>query len=340
MKPHILTLAFSIGLIAASPLHADEILNKEPSFEGPPQPNGLPQGWEGTRSEPLGRYRFQITDEAHSGKKSLLMEGSGQYCVTWAEMLPVDRTQRYRARGFVKIEGDEKAAADVKFHYYGEDRRYLGQSRVGFVNPRTKGWQLITVTDELDLWPAAKYIGVAVAIAGDGKAWFDDAGVTATPRQAGPVNLVANGDMEDVAADRPAGWHIIGSEGNKPVASTDILVKKSGRQSLHLSGNGEWVAGSSPSIPIDRTKGYSLTGWAKVKRGKALVSWAYFADGQFLGHTESEPIAAGEWQSRTVEADLGKYPTATHLAAVASAQGDAEAWFDDFIASPKGAQSK
>ena len=98
-------------------------LIKEPSFEGAPGDNGLPSEWYGLHAMPDGKYRMSLADTARTGKKSLLIAGDGQYGVVWGEKLKVDRKLRYRARGSVKIEGDEPAAADVKLLIASDDER-------------------------------------------------------------------------------------------------------------------------------------------------------------------------------------------------------------------------
>src|SRR5207249_4634120 len=107
-------------------------------------------------------------------KRSLLIQGDGEFGVASANVIPLDRKRRYAVRGWVKVEGEETAAADVKFHYYDADGNYLNQTRIGHVMPASRGWQFVTVTDEADSVPEARQIGLAVAVTKRCKAQYDD----------------------------------------------------------------------------------------------------------------------------------------------------------------------
>ena len=308
-----------------------------PSLEDIPAADGLPRGWNGFHSEPAGGYSVAIVEPGHTGQRSLKVTGDGKFVVVRANRLDIDRTKRYRAEGWAKIEGHDTAAADVKFHYYAADGTYLGQSRIGFVAPRTPGWQRITVTDQIELFPKATAIELAVALAGQGTAWFDDLRFTAR-EEARPaaVNWIANGDMEDIGADRPGGWHVATSEGGHVTCRSDDKIRHAGERSLYLKGNAEWSAAGSVKVPIDRTQAYLLTGFVRAKAGRAHLSIVYFEGDNFLGHTAAEPVAADEtWQKQSLAIDAADYPAATHVAAVASGAGDVEAWFDDLILTAK-----
>ena len=75
-------------LLAADP--EPTTLIQEPSFEGVAGDSGLPAGWFGIHSHPDGKYRFELVEGGRTGKKSLFMEGTGGYGVTWGEKLPID----------------------------------------------------------------------------------------------------------------------------------------------------------------------------------------------------------------------------------------------------------
>jgi hypothetical protein len=76
---------------------------------------------------------------------------------------------------------------------------------------------------------------------------------------------------------------------------------------------------------------YTLTGWAKAKRGQAHIEINYFVDDKFLASEKAEAVTKDEWQERTLKANLDKYPEATHITASAQGAGDVEAWFDGFV---------
>lgn len=336
----VLSLAVMVcaaGHAGDDPAKAEKSKNliQEPSFEGAPGVNGLPAGWEGPHAMPAGAFRASIVKEGKTGEKALLLEGNGEFGVVWGEKIAIDPAKRYRARGYVRIEGDEKGAADVKLHYYGENQEYLGQSRVGYVNPRTKGWQLITVTDQIDLFPKVRYLSIAVAMTVKGKAWYDDIELYSVTEKRGPINLIANGDMEDVAADRTAGLYVAAPDGSTPLCRFDEKIKKEGERSLYLETSGEWVSASFPSIAVEKGKTYVLTGSARARRGVGRVEIGYMQGGMYLGKTSSDEVTSDDWQSRTVTSELKQYPSATHIIAIATGEGDMAAWFDGFSMTSK-----
>ena len=307
----------------------------EPSFEGPVQDNGFPAGWYGLHTVPKDGYRSALANEGRTGRKSLLIEGKGQYGVAWGEKIPIDRMKRYHGRGYVRIQGDEQAAADVKLHYYDENQGYLGQSRVGFVNPRTPGWQLITVRDQVELFPKARFLGIAVAIAGNGKAWFDDIELHAVAEARGAVNYVANGDMEDVAADRPAGYFVVAAEGGAAQCRFQHDKPRSGKRCLSLKSEAEWASAGSVQIDVGREKAFTFTGYVRVSSGKGRLVISYFdADGKFIGRTVSEEVTFGDWKEMTLKTEFAKHPQAAKFSAAAFVEGKGAADFDDFRVVP------
>ena len=173
----------------ARPQKGAENLVRHPSIEGPVGARGLPDGWQGAHCNPDRGYKFLVVDGGRTGDKSLVIQGKGNFGVVSTNKVLIDRNMRYRARGWVKIEGDARAAADVKFHYFDANRRYLGQTRIPFVSPLAKNWTLVEVTDRASDFPTARWIQVAVALAGNGKARFDDLELTAHRRDKVPVDF-------------------------------------------------------------------------------------------------------------------------------------------------------
>ena len=58
------------------------------------------------------------------------------------------------------------------------------------------------------------------------KRWFDDLELTAREeKRPAVVNLVANGDMEDLAADRPAGWTIVATTNAKTMTTVAARLR-------------------------------------------------------------------------------------------------------------------
>jgi hypothetical protein len=314
---------------------ADKAANliSDPSLEAAPAADGLPQGWNGHFATPEGGYHFGIADVGHSGKHSILIDGKGDWAVVRANRVRIEPSKRYRTSGWVKIEGDDRAAADVKFHYYRQDGSYIDQTRVAFINPRTKGWQKISVVDQLEQFPDAAFIETACSLAGNGKAWFDDFYMTAREeKRLAVVNLVANGNMEELAADRPAGWTILAAEGGKSSGVAEEKIKHGGERSLHFSGEGDWIAAGSSQVRLNPELAYRATAFVRAAKGQPVLTIAYFKGGEYLGNVTSEAKAVGEeWTELTVSADPKQYADATHISVGCTASGEIDAWLDDVI---------
>ena len=113
-------------------------LVRHASLEAPISAGGLPDGWDGTYSRPDEGYKALVVDGGRTGHKSLVIQGKGAFGVVSTNSVLIDRNMRYRAQGWVRIEGDAAAAADVKFHYLD------GQSPV----PRTNANPVCFTADE------------------------------------------------------------------------------------------------------------------------------------------------------------------------------------------------
>jgi hypothetical protein len=315
----------------------DDNLLTNASFGLKLEESGLPMGWHGLYSQPPEGYRFSVVDTGHNGKRSLQITGKGKFGVVSGPRAPVDRALRYRASAWIKIEGEENSAADVKFHYFNKEGRYIDQSRVTFITPATKGWHQLQVVDQLELFPDAAEIQIAVAVAGNADAWFDGLSFTAK-KEARPavVNMTANGDMEDIVADRVAGWGAHVAAGGKVTGVADDKVMHGGKRSLHLTGSGEWISGGSALVRVVRGKECTLTAFAKSKKGRPNIGIIYMKDGEFLGATLSDELpTSDEWQTLKVTAKLEDFPTATHFGAICGGKEELDAWFDDFVFSAK-----
>ncbi len=191
-------VSFAIAAACASTNAADEQsqvaqhsknLVTNPSLEENVVDSELPPGWGSFYPKPAGSYTYSIVDGGRTGKKSMLIEGDGTFGVLPANRIEIDRSKRYVVRGWVKIEGDEDATADVKFHYYAADGRYMGQTRVGYVRPTSDDWQFITVTDQAPSFPEVKYVGLAFAATGKVKARYDDLELIAFNKETLPLDF-------------------------------------------------------------------------------------------------------------------------------------------------------
>jgi len=133
-----IALALFVALGIAATSRAEEKAAKnlltDPSLETAPRPMDYPLVGMAMPSIRRKAIKPRIADAGHTGKHSLLIEGKGQWGVVRANRVAIEPGKRYRASGWVKVEGDAKAAADVKFHYYRKDGSYIDQSRIAFIN--------------------------------------------------------------------------------------------------------------------------------------------------------------------------------------------------------------
>ncbi len=88
-------------------------------------------------------------------------------------------------------------------------------------------------------------------------------------------------------------------------------------------------------VPLDRTKTYTLTGFARVKSGKVTIKIDYYKGDEYLGHSESEESTKGEWTALKAASELESYKEATHMLVAAVVLGDGEALFDEFVLTAK-----
>lgn len=170
------------SLALAADTSAENLL-EDASFEASREGAETPERWSNFFSQPAGAYSSRVVAGGRTGKQSLRIAGDGDFGVAAGNLVPLDRKRRYAVRGWVKVEGDADAAADVKFHYYDATGKYLEQTRIGYVMPASKGWQFITVIDHAESVPNATQIGLAVAITRKCRAQFDDLELLAFDRE-------------------------------------------------------------------------------------------------------------------------------------------------------------
>ncbi len=297
------------------------------TFEAALGGESLPEGWF-RFAEPGEGYKFTVGVGGRSGK-ALLIEGAGQYGGVVSTRIELDRAQRYAARGYVKIEGDTNATATVKLDYYAADGKFLGSSVSGFITPTHKGWQVVGVCDKQGEFSEAKSIAAVVALTGKGKAWFDDLELIASP--ASPGNLLTNGSIDAVVADKPTQYYMGTSEGGKVTMTANAQNPKDGSYALNLKGNSEWAVAGHERVKFDKSKTYTLSGFARARTGTAQIKIDYFEGDKYLGMTFSDEVTGSEWTRRVVVSSASEYPTATHISATCVGLGEMDCDFDGLV---------
>ena len=148
-------------------------------------------------------------------------------------------------------------------------------------------------------------------------------------------NLAANGNFEEVAASVPKGWFSVCSEGGTVTHKAVAEGAKEGKHCLHVTSKAEWAVAGSGKVALDRSKTYTLTGFARVKTGAATIKIDYYKGDEYLGHSESDQTTKGEWTQLKAVSELASYKEATHVLVAGVIHGDGEAFFDEFVLTAK-----
>lgn len=329
MKRRFLTVTLTLAVALCLAQGTSKNLIKNGTLEDALSADGLPDGWS-RFAQPEGGYKFGVVSGGRSGAKALQIEGAGDFGGVVSTRNNLDRGQRYAARGWMKVEGDANATATVKLDYYAADGKFLGSAVAGFVTPAMKDWQIIAVTDRQSEYPEAKFVATVVALTGKGKALFDDLEMVSAAAPP-PGNLLTNGSMESVVADKVAHYYVGTSEGGKVTARWSADNPKDGWYCLNLKGNSEWAVAVHERVKFEKGKRYTLTGWARARNGTAQIKFDYFEGDKYLGMTGSDDVNSSEWQQRTVFAQPSEFPNATHISATAVGLGEMDCYFDGLV---------
>jgi len=292
----------------------------------------LPSGWS-LFNKPEGAYTATLSDVASQGKKSIMLEGDGEFAVLSAARIELDGKHRYALQGKLKIEGDS-AKATIKFDYFDAQGAWIGSTTVGDATAEEKDWQLINLRDRAEIdAPKAKTLSVGLALNGKGKVWFDDLSLIASDRK-DSADLIDNGDFESSLGKRPAHWWVGMADGGKASATLSDDQPKQGKHCLHFKGDAEWAVASCGRFKFDKTKTYEVTGFVRTKSGAAQIKIDYFNGEEYLGSTYGEDVSDDEWTEKTVSSN-DEFPSATHLAVTCVGTGEFDAKFDAITVSVK-----
>jgi hypothetical protein len=172
---------------------------------------------------------------------------------------------------------------------------------------------------------------LALGLIGSALALAQEAKVAAADEK----NLAPNGNIEEVKDGMPTGWFSVCNEGGSVTHKAVADKPKEGKYCLQVRSTGEWGVAGSAKVKLDRTKTYTLTGFARVKGGRATIKIDYFKGDEYIGHSESEQAEKGDWTALKVVSELDSYKEATHALVAAVVHGDGEAFFDGFVLTAK-----
>lgn len=339
MRRFAISLACVFMLGASLCLAQSESPNlvRNPSLDEELEGRVIPRGWS-VGTDPPASYRVAIVDEAFSGMKSLRIEGDGRFGVAGTNLVEIDRNRRYTARAFVRAEGDG-AGVHLKLQYHDADGQYIDGSYPGHSIEAEPGWEAITISDRLYMFPQARFVSVGVALTGKGKAWVDDLELVARESHPNETNLIQEAGASCNQSESSMPWFVTIVPGGRAALRWTTDKPKEGRYCLRLLGKAQWISTATSHLPYDRAKTYTLTGSVRVKSGRAKIGLGYFReqDGKrtHLGSTVAADVTANEWTDLKVIAEPDRYPTATHIVATAVGNGEVDASFDGFVLTAK-----
>jgi hypothetical protein len=179
----LIALVIAPGFQPAARAEEPKNLLKNPGAEK--AENGRSGSWAPIAVPPGGKVRLaRVTNEAHSGKASLLAEvAGGDGFVQWVQNVDeFPRAAEMRLSGFIKTKGDVKAHIQIQaFDAAGQ------QLTIAVAEPTIDGakdWTEVK-TDATAIPREAKSIIVRLVLAGKGQAWFDDLALAAVGAGAG-----------------------------------------------------------------------------------------------------------------------------------------------------------
>jgi len=291
----------------------------------------LPAGWS-RFGKAETTYGGDVRPGGRFGGNALRVQCEREYAGVNSTRVRLDPTRRYGGRAWVRLEPGAKGSAWLKLDYTDSSGKWLGDSKSGIsVKAETEAWQLVTFTAPGDLYPGAAMVSLAVGCGTESVAWFDDLELTAR-EPAAPGNLLPDGGMEWVVGDRQSKWGLSQAAGGTIQRLRRSVPVKEGWYSMQLVGKADWAASDSGSVPIDRAKKYVLTGWVRARVGRGTIKINYLRDGKYLAQTDSARVTANQWTEVRVEADLARYPEATHLSVGCfTSGGEADVLYDDLV---------
>jgi hypothetical protein len=109
---------------------------------------------------------------------------------------------------------------------------------------------------------------------------------------------------------------------------------RTGKKSLHLSGDGVRIHAFANGVPVDRTKRYVLRGYVRYEGdvdGTATIKFNYRKGGTNYNVDEGHRVSlgAGDWQFMTKTDRADEAPEADMIWVSCKLEGNGKAWFDD-----------
>ena len=307
-----------IVLCFAAAVRGEENLLVDASFEGAASGNQLPAGW-GSWQPEGSKYTAAVVGEAHTGSRAVLLEGDGKFMTFNTVDYPINPGDCYLFGGWVRLE-DEAAEGSVKLDLTDKGGNWIGDTGGNYFKPGEAGWRSIIMITSFEDVPAAAQFRLVFTLGGKGKLWLDD---TYLEKISPPARngLLVNGDMELTAREAVVGWQVNHDSAAEASSSPGHDGVHGGKAALQIRGKGTWASANSLRVAARDDQRHTATAWVKVGDGNARLQFSYWNGGQYLGATDTERATAGEWQQLTLEADMKKYETITHLSLAIICEG-------------------
>lgn len=145
------------------------------------------------------------------------------------------------------------------------------------------------------------------------------------------ANMLTNADFEEAADGKPAGWLTGAATPDSVQFTLTGENPKSGKSALKIAGGSPWAV-AYQKFPVEAGKAYNVTGFIRLHKGSAMLTFQYSKGDEFLGNGSTAPLTtAGDWQQVSATSELDKFPQATHFTVSAITTGDFDADFDAIV---------
>ncbi len=249
----------------------------------------LPRGWS---IWPLGDrvYQRKVVEGGRTGEKCLEISGDGDHGVVFVNGVKLDPNKRYALKGWVKIEGDRDARAQIKLNYF-HNSKHLGLTESVSVTPDQKGWQELERTDRAKQVPEASMIWISCVLWGKGTAWFDDLELVAYDRSEVPGDFDIKHGRSNFPLEHQVLQRRIGTWTTRMTIKPGIRlpdgVESHGEETIEWSLHNKIIVGHGASQP-GNTQSVSI--WNYDEKHKVFRGW-YFDS---FGNHSTTP-STGTW---------------------------------------------
>ena len=234
----------------------------------------LPPSWSGWPGADT-TFRREVVEGGRTGKKCLKISGDGDHGVVFVGQVNLDRNKRYALKGWVKIEGDGDARAQIKFNYF-HNSEYLGLSETVSVTPDQEGWQQLERTDRAEQAPGASLISVSCVLWGKGTAWFDDLEFVAYDRSEVAGDFDAKHGRSNFPPEHQVLLRRVGTWTTQMTIQPGQIVpdgvESRGEETIEWSLGKKIIIGHGTRQPGNAK---SLSIWKYDEKSKSILGW-YF----------------------------------------------------------------